>query len=364
MNKIKLFDPVIGINEKRAIIKVLESKFWASGSGSGNVLKFEEKFRKYIGSDGCVAVNSGTAALNLSLSLIDVKNCEVILPSLSFVSTANAIILNGGKPVFADINPNTLNMDSEKIENYISKKTKAILPVHFGGLSCELDKIHSLSKKYNLKVIEDAAHAAGSRYKNKKIGLHSNAICFSFHPVKNLAMPTGGLISLNDKNHKKIKQLLSARRWCGITDRNKTNYDVKEIGNNYYMNEFSAAIGLIQLKELDKQNYVRKKIAKRYFKEIQSGAKMPFNEGCSYHFYWILVKDRNEFRKKLSRYKIETGTHYKPIHTFSYYKSKTKLKITENVGKSIVTIPCHPNLKESDIDKIIKSINLLDSHFF
>ena len=364
MNKIKLFDPVIGINEKRAIIKVLESKFWASGSGSGNVLKFEEKFRKYIDSDGCVAVNSGTAALNLSLSLIDVKNCEVILPSLSFVSTANAIILNGGKPVFVDINPNTLNMDSEKIENYISKKTKAILPVHFGGLSCELDKIHSLSKKYNLKVIEDAAHAAGSRYKNKKIGLHSNAICFSFHPVKNLAMPTGGLISLNDKNHKKIKQLLSARRWCGITDRNKTNYDVKEIGNNYYMNEFSAAIGLIQLKELDKQNYVRKKIAKRYFKEIQSGAKMPFNEGCSYHFYWILVKNRNEFRKKLSRYKIETGTHYKPIHTFSYYKSKTKLKITENVGKSIVTIPCHPNLKESDVDKIIKSINLLDYHFF
>ena len=177
-------------------------------------------------------------------------------------------------------------------------------------------------------------------------------------------MPTGGLISLNDKNHKKIKQLLSARRWCGITDRNKTNYDVKEIGNNYYMNEFSAAIGLIQLKELDKQNYVRKKIAKRYFKEIQSGAKMPFNEDCSYHFYWILVKDRNEFRKKLSRYKIETGTHYKPIHTFSHYKSKTKLKITENVGKSIVTIPCHSNLKESDVDKIIKTINLLDSHFF
>ena len=364
MNKIKLFDPVIGINEKRAIIKVLESRFWASGSGSGNVLEFEEKFRKYIATDSCIAVNSGTAALNLSLSLIDIKNHEVILPSLSFVSTANAIILNGGKPVFVDINPNTLNMDSEKIENYISKKTKAILPVHFGGLSCELDKIHSLSKKYNLKVIEDAAHAVGSRYKNKKIGLHSNAICFSFHPVKNLAMPTGGLISLNDKNHKKIKQLLSARRWCGITDRNKTNYDVKEIGNNYYMNEFSAAIGLIQLKELDKQNYVRKKIAKRYFKEIQSGAKMPFNEDCSYHFYWILVKDRNEFRKKLSRYKIETGTHYKPIHTFSYYKSKTKLKITENVGKSIVTIPCHPNLKESDIDKIIKSVNSLDSHFF
>ena len=361
MNKIKLFDPVIGINEKRSIIKVLESKFWASGSGSGNVLKFEENFRKYIDSDGCVAVNSGTAALNLSLSLIDVKNYEVILPSLSFVSTANAIILNGGKPVFVDVDPNTLNIDSEKIENSISSKTKIILPVHFGGLPSNLEKIHSLSKKYNLKIVEDAAHAAGSRYKNKKIGTHSLAVCFSFHPIKNLAMPTGGLIAINSKNHKKIRQLLSARRWCGITDRNKTDYNVKEIGNNYYMNEFSAAIGLTQLKELDKQNNVRKKIAKRYFQEIKSEAKMQFDKDCSYHFYWILVKNRNKFRKKMSENRVETGTHYKPIHTFSFYKSKIKLKITENVGKSVVTIPCHPNLKENNICKIIKLINSSDS---
>ena len=170
-------------------------------------------------------------------------------------------------------------------------------------------------------------------------------------------MPTGGLIAINSKNHKKIRQLLSARRWCGITDRNKTDYNVKEIGNNYYMNEFSAAIGLTQLKELDKQNNVRKKIAKRYFQEIKSEAKMQFDKDCSYHFYWILVKNRNKFRKKMSENKVETGTHYKPIHTFSFYKSKIKLKITENVGKSVVTIPCHPNLTQTQIDKIIKIIN-------
>ena len=225
-------------------------------------------------------------------------------------------------------------------------------------------KINSLSKKYNLKIIEDAAHATGASYKNKKIGSHSMGVCFSFHPIKNLAMPTGGLISINDKNHEKIRELLSARRWCGITDRKNTLYDVKEIGNNYYMNELSAAIGLTQLKKLDKLNSIRKKIAKRYYQEIKLNTKMQYDKNCSYHLYWILVKNRNEFRKKLSRHKIETGTHYKPVHTFSLYKSKAKLKITENVGKSIVTIPCHPNLKESDIDKIIKSINLLDSHFF
>ena len=361
---IKLFEPDVGIEEIKSVENVLLSKLWASGTGTGKVLEFENKFRKYINSKNCIAVNSGTAALNLALTMCDIKNKEVILPSLTFVATANAVIMNGGKPVFVDVDPNTLNIDPEKIENHISKNTKAILPVHFGGLSCDLNKIHSLAKKYNLKIIEDAAHAAGASYKNKKIGSHSMAVCFSFHPIKNLAMPTGGLISINSKNHEKIRKLLSARRWCGITDRKNTLYDVKEIGNNYYMNELSAVIGLTQLKKLDKLNSIRKKIAKRYYQEIKLNTKMQYDKSCSYHLYWILVKNRNEFRKKLSSYKIETGTHYKPVHTFSLYKSKTKLKITENVGKNIVTIPCHSNLKESDIDKIIKSINLLDSHFF
>ena len=362
--KIKLFEPSTGKDEEDAIKRVLKSKFWASGTGVGKVLEFEKKFRKYVNSKNCIAVNSGTAALNLALTICDIKNKEVILPSLTFVATANAVIINGGKPIFVDVDPYTLNIDTERIENSISEKTQVILPVHFGGLPCDLDKINTLSKKHNLKIIEDAAHAAGSSYKNKKIGSHSMATCFSFHPIKNLAMPTGGLISINDKNHKKICELLSARRWCGITDRKNTLYDVKEIGNNYYMNELSAAIGLIQLKKLDKLNSIRRKIAKRYHQEIKLNTKMQYDKNCSYHLYWILVKNRDEFRKKLSSYKIETGTHYKPVHTFSLYKSNAKLKNTENVGKSIVTIPCHPNLKESDIDKIIKSINSLDSHFF
>ena len=354
---IKLFEPHVGIEEIKSVKNVLQSKFWASGTGAGNVLKFENKFKKYINSKNCIAVNSGTAALNLALSVCDIKNKEVILPSLTFVATANAVIMNGGKPIFVDVDPNTLNIDAEKIENFISKKTKVILPVHFGGLPCDLNKISSLAKKYNLKIIEDAAHAAGASYKNKKIGSHSMAVCFSFHPIKNLAMPTGGLISINDKNHGKIWKLLSAGRWCGITDRKETSYDIKKIGNNYYMNELSAAIGLVQLKKLNKLNSIRKKIVKRYCEEIKLDTKMQYDKNCSYHLYWILVKNRNELRKKLSRDKIETGTHYKPVHTFSFYKSKAKLKITESISKDIVTIPCHPNLKESDIDKIIRLIN-------
>ena len=247
---IKLFDPSIGKEEEIAIKHVLTSKIWANGAGVGKVSEFESKFRKYTNSKNCIAVNSGTAALNLALSLYDIKDKEVILPSMTFVATANAVIMNGGKPVFIDIDENTLNIDLEHLKSAITHKTKIILPVHFGGLSCEMDKIKSIAKKNNLKIVEDAAHAAGSKYKNAKIGSHGNAVCFSFHPVKNLAMPTGGLIAINEKNDKKIRESLLAKRWCGITNRNGVNYDVKQIGNNYYMSEFSAAIGLVQLKKL------------------------------------------------------------------------------------------------------------------
>jgi len=355
---IKLFDPVVDPSERKSLLKVLDSKFWASGSGSGNVQKFENKFKKYVQSKTCVAVNSGTAALNLALSLFEIKNKEVILPSMSFVSTAHCVVVNGGKPVFVDIEPDTLCIDPKKIKQAISKSTAAIIPVHFGGMPCNLDKIHKIAKSFNLDIIEDAAHAVGTTWKNfEKIGAHGSAVCFSFHPVKNLAMPTGGLISLNHKNHKTFEKILNSRRWCGITDRKQTDYDVKEIGWNYYMNEFSAVIGLQQLKKLDKLNKFRRKIAKKYSKEINLESKMPFDHNCSYHLYWILVKNRQKFREKLHENGIETGTHYKPIHLMKMYKNSHNLPITEKIGKQIVTIPIHPNLKQSEIDKIISTIN-------
>ena len=355
--KIKLFDPVIGKDEKQKIFQVLESKFWASGAGKGNVLKFENQFKKYLGSDDCIAVNSGTSALNLALSLINIKNKEVILPSLSFVSTAHAVIINGGTPVFVYIEPETMCIDPNEIQKSITPKTTAILPVHFGGFPCNLKDIQNIAEKHNLTIIEDAAHAVGAIYNNKKIGNHGTAVCFSFHPVKNLAMPTGGLISINHKNHKQFKKTLLARRWCGITDRIGSEYNVKELGWNYYMNEFSAVIGLAQLKKLDRLNNIRKNIAKFYDNQIDVEHKTVFNKDCSYHLYWILVKNRKKFREKMWKAGIETGTHYKPIHTMKMYQNHTVLLNTERVGKQIVTIPIHPNLKTFEMDKIVSSIN-------
>jgi|SaaInlStandDraft_2_1057019.scaffolds.fasta_scaffold07228_2 perosamine synthetase len=355
--KIKLFDPIIDKSEEKSIIKVLRSKHWASGSGIGNVEKFENQFNNYIGSKDSVAVNSGTSALNLALSLMDIKNKEVIVPSLTFVSTVHAIKLNGGKPIFVDVDKKNLCIDTDEIIKNITPKTKVILPVHFGGMPCNLNKIKKICKEYDLIQVEDAAHASGSTYQNQKIGTHGTAVCFSFHPVKNLAMPTGGLISLNTKSSKKFKKILESKRWCGISDRHDSFYDVKEMGWNYYMNEFSATIGISQLKKLDKLNNTRKKIAKIYEKELDVLEKIPFSTNCSYHLYWILTKKRKSFMKNLNDVGIETGIHYRPIHKMSYYKSKIKLPITEKAGSEIVTIPIHPNLTENNIEKIIKYVN-------
>ena len=354
---IKLFDPVVDSSEKNALVKVLDSKFWASGSGSGNVSKFESKFKKYIKSNSCIAVNSGTAALNLAFSLFDIKNKEVILPSLSFISTAHCIIENGGIPIFVDIEPDTLCIDPKKIKQVISKDTVAILPVHFGGMPCNLNEIRKIAKSHNLHIVEDGAHAVGAKFNGKKIGSHGTVVCFSFHPVKNLAMPTGGLISINHKNHKKFRELLFARRWGGITNRKDADYDVNELGWNYYMNEFSAVIGLQQLKKVDRLNKIRRKIARKFCNEINIKSKMQFNENCSFHLYWILVKNRQKFRQKLLKNGIETGTHYKPIHLMKMYRGNISLPITESIGKQIVTIPIHPNLKKSEIEKIIRLVN-------
>ena len=357
MSKIKLFDPYVDIQEERILKKVLKSHNWASGSGGENVQKFEQEFKKFVGSDDCIALNSGTAALNLSLSLNDFKNKEIILPSLTFTATANAVVLNNAKPVFVDVDPNTLCIDVEHIRKAITKNTRAIIPVHFAGMACNLDEIIEVCKTHNIQLIEDAAHAVGTKYNKRRIGSHGNAVCFSFHPVKNLAMPTGGLIAINCLDNKKIRQKLLARRWCGITDRRNTDYDIKEMGWNYYMNEFSAAIGLVQLKKLDAANKIRQKIAKKYFDKLNLEEKMPYDSDCSYHFYWIRVKNRKKFRKKMSDAGIETGTHYKPVHTFSFYKKNKSLPITEQIGQDIVSIPTHPNLSERNINKIIESVN-------
>ena len=355
---IKLFSPVFDGLEIKNVEKTIKSGFWASGQGVGNVLKFEKKFQKYTNSQECVAVDSGTAALHLALSVLEVKNKEVLVPSLTFASTVHAIKYNGGIPVFVDIELGSACMDTNDLENKITKKSKIILPVHFGGYSCNMELLKKIAKKRSLLIVEDAAHACGTKYKGKKIGSLGDLTCFSFHPVKNLAMPKGGAITINTKNKNQIKKRLNSLRWCGISNRKDSFYDISELGFNYYMDEISAAIGIEQLKKVDKLNDYRFKIAKRYDTELNVNEKIPLNRECSYHLYWILVKNRKKFIQHMKANGIETGTHYSPVHKMSLYKSKIILPNTEKISKEIVTLPIHPNLSKKDIDFIIKNVNL------
>ena len=181
---IHLFEPFSNKDEIEQTTKIIKNNFWASGSGVGFVSKFEDKFSEFIGSKTVVAVNSGSAALHLSLNVLDVTKKEVLLPSLTFVSTAHAAVTNGAVPKFVDVDESTLCIDLDDLEKKITKNTKVIIPVHFGGYPCDLKKLNKIKKDYNLHIVEDAAHACGSTFNNKQIGSHSELVCFSFHPVK------------------------------------------------------------------------------------------------------------------------------------------------------------------------------------
>jgi len=337
---IHLFEPNITV-EPEIASGIIKSGFWASGS-SMMVKTFEDKLAEYLGCKNVVAVNSGTAALHLALSLLDIKGKEVILPALSFVSTANAILYNGGIPVFADVEEDTLCLDPDKLP--LSIDTECIIPVHFGGMFSK-----NIDGK-GCKIVNDSAHRIE---RNGNVGIS----CYSFHPVKNLAMPCGGAIA-GDFSVAQLDKL-RARRWCGIQDRTAYGYDVKELGWNYYMNEISAAIGLVQLEKLDDMNLRRRQMAHAYHNELKF-PNMPFSMDCSYHLYWIRVKNRDQFRKKMLEAGIETGTHYTPINQFTLYNecgSQPPTPITDKVAQEIVTLPMHTNLTDSDIDHIIKTCN-------
>lgn len=354
---IKLFDPHVTEEEVNAARGVLRSHNWASGAGAGKVREFEEKFSAYLGSKDAVAVNSGTAALHLALSVLDIKGKDVLVPSLTFVSTAHAVVYNGGNPMFVDVDPDTMCMDPADVEKKITRKTAAIMPVHFGGMPCRMTEIRKIARGHNITIVDDAAHACGAILRGKKIGSSEMMTCFSFHPVKNLSMPTGGAISIN-MSAGTFKKRLNSLRWCGIDNRKKYVYDVTSVAPNYYMNEISAAIGIVQLSKLDKLNARRREIAKRYAQEIEMEHKMPYSDDCVYHLYWIMSDRRKELARHLEEKGIEIGMHYRPVHTMTAYRSaKARTPVTDGAGKRIVTIPIHANLSDEDVSYVIESIN-------
>ena len=364
---IPVFRPSIGNEEIESVISVLRSGWLGLGP---KTKEFEERFGHYVGVRHAIAVNSCTAALHLALKVMNVEGGEVITTPMSFVSTNHAILYNNATPVFADIEEDTLNIKVDRIERLITAKTRAILLVHYGGHPCDMDPILQIAKDNELKVVEDAAHACGSAYKGRKIGSLGDATCFSFHAVKNLATGDGGMITVHDKDAaSRLRKLC----WLGISrgtwDRStgeayKWEYDVEEIGFKYHMNDIAAAIGLIQLKKLDKANARRRAIVARYnqaFVDIDwIGIPVEKQYAQSAHHNYvikILNGKRDKFISYLADNGISASVHYIPNHLYDIYKPYHKeLPVAETVWRELVTLPLYPDLKSGDVDFIIEKV--------
>jgi len=371
MKNIQLFKTNISEKSIKAVVKVLRSGWLGLGPKTA---EFEEKFAKYVGAKYAVALNSCTAALHLALIVSGVKEGdEVITTPLTFVSTNHVILYQRAIPVFADVDPRTYCIDSKSIEKMITKKTKAVIVMHYGGHPCDLDKIYKIAKKYNLKVIEDAAHACGSSYKGKKIG-SLGLTCFSFHAVKNLPTGDGGMITTNNKRYyERLKRL----RWLGIDkstyERTKTDkkepsayawkYNVPEIGYKYHMNDINAAIGIEQLKLLDEENAYRRKLAVIYNQELNHPdiISLPYvspDVVTSQHLYVIQVRRRDDLIAKLKANGVAPGVHYRPNNIYPMYrKYRADVENVKRIAKNIVSLPMHTLLEKKDVWRITKIIN-------
>lgn len=369
---IPLFKPSIGEEELESIRKSFQTGWIGYGP---RIKEFEEKFADYVNVKYAVGLNSATAALHLALKVLDIKKGdEVIVPSLTFVSSAHAVLYVGATPVFADVKKDTLCIDVEDIKKKITKKTKAIIPVHYSGHPCDMDKIKELAEEHNIKVIEDAAQATGAEYKNKKIGGISDITCFSFEAKKNLTTGEGGMLTTNNKESAKRAIIL---RWGGIDEDTFSRikkkkyswyYEVVDLGYKYHMNDIQAAIGIVQLKKLDEMNEKRRKLVKKYNDEFSkiNWIEYPIEKKYVKSALWnyvIKVENRDKFIEYLTKKEISTGVHYMPVHLHPYYKNKFKadVPVTEKIWKKLVTLPLFPDLSDKEQKKVINAVKNFSS---
>lgn len=331
--------------------------------------EFEEAFARYVGAPYAVGLNSGTAALHLALKVLGVEGGEVITTSLTYVATNHAILYNNAVPVFADIEEDTLNIDPREVERLIGRRTKAIVAVHYAGHPCDMDPILEMAAAKGLKVVEDAAHACGASYKGRKIGSLSDATCFSFDTLKNLATGSGGMITLHDPE---LDARLRKLRWLGVTrdtwTRASSNgrrawcYDVDEVGFRYHMTDLAAAIGLVQLRKLERLNARRRELVSLYDRclaDIDWVQIPPLKEYAtsSHHKYVIRARGRDGLIAHLRQKGIAANVHFVPNHFHRPYQGfRADLPVTERVWKELVTLPLYPDMTEAQVEQVVSAI--------
>ncbi len=373
--EIPFFKPTIEQEEIDEVVETLKSGWIGQGP---KCEKFEEEFRSYIGSKYAISLNSCTAGLQLSLMALGIgRGDEVITTSLTFCSTVNAIVHTGASPVLSDIDPAALNLDPEKIEEKITKKTKAIIPVHLYGCPADMKKIMSIAEKYHLYVIEDAAHAIETIYQNQKIGTIGDAAVFSFYASKNISTGEGGMITTN---HQKIAEKVKILRLHGLDKdawkRYKTgeykHYECVLPGFKFNMTDIQASLGIRQLKKIEQWRCMRKEIVKLYndllndLEEVTSivkaGRDNPEDKVQAYHLYPIMVKnpqDRDKLLTYLQEEGIGVGVHFKPVHQHPYYAKIFKNKsypTAENAGSRLLSLPLFPTLRKEEAERVVESV--------
>ena len=365
MKDIKFSKLDINNNDIKNVGKILKSGWITHGKYTSN---FEKTFASFTKSKYAITVSSCTAGLHLSCIAANFKKGdEVLVPAQTHTATAHAVEYTGAKPIFIEIEKLTGNIDVAILEKKITKKTKGIIIVHMAGYPCEIQKIIKICKHYNLKLIEDCAHAVGTTYKNRHVGNFGISGCFSFYPTKQITTGEGGMVVTNNKKiFKKIKMLKAFGIDKDIKDRKiPGKYDVKLLGYNFRMTDFQAALGLFQIKRYKKNLEMRKKIAKYYCRILQNNKLIKFakfNKDCSYFIFQIFVKKRNFIVDKLKENKIGSSVHYmRPVSNMTYYKNKYNIKIKNflnatEYGNQNISLPCYPKLKKQEIRKICKII--------
>ncbi len=374
--------PYIEKEEINEVVDTLKSGWITTGPKSK---RFEENFRTYIGSKHAIAVNSCTAGLHLALITSGIKNGdEVITTPYTFASTSEVIIQVGAKPIFVDIDKKTFNIDCAGIERAITDKTKAIIPVHFAGHPCEMDKIIKIAKKYNLAVIEDAAHAIAARYKNRAIGTIGNISVFSFYSTKNITTGEGGMITTdNDEYAEKMRILslhgISKDAWKRYSSRGSWYYEILEAGYKYNMTDIQAAIGIHQLTKLDKFQSTREKYVRMYNEAFNGMPEIIIphardNVKHAWHLYVIQINpillkiDRNHFIEELRQENIGTSVHFIPLHLHPYYQrifgyKRGDFPNAEYVYDRVISLPLYPKMTEKDVLYVIKSVKKIAKEF-
>lgn len=367
--------PYITEDEVNEVMDSLRSGWLTMGP---KTIEFENRFKGYIGSGNAISTNSCTASLHLALRAINLtEGDEVIIPDVTFTATAEVITYFNARPIIVDVDGDTLNIDVTRIETRITKKTRAIMPVHFGGQPCDLEEIRDIANKYNLFIIEDAAHALPALYKGKKIGTIGDITCFSFYATKTLSAGEGGMITTENDEWADMMRILrlhgiSRDAWKRYTEEGSWYYEVLEAGYKYNMTDLHAAVGIAQLKKIEEMWHRRREIARKYteafnmVEEIES-PHLKKDRESAWHLYVIKLNtemlriSRNQFIEELKKKGIGTSVHFIPLHKHPYYRNtfgynSEDFQVSERLYERIVSLPIYPSMTDEDTDRVITSV--------